>query len=195
MGKKLLVALLVVLVLVGGVIYVGGAFIDPNVQVGTESHLAAPPAAVFAHLDNVAGLTRWWTIAPPPEMKEGMQSPPKMSIRKIGGPDQGPGMMVVFEMDGRVMETWTLKTSEPPGRGPGGGARVVYEVDFAKMMKVERTLTLTPDEEGTRVTWRETGVIEKPPYRWMKVLMSDEQVTKSFEAALGALGKAAKSAP
>lgn len=193
MGKKLLVALLVALVVLALGIYVGGAFIDPHVSAATEKTIAAPPADVFAHLDNVSGLASWWTSAPPPEPREGRQAGPTMVVRKLGGPDQGPGLVVVFEVDHRAMETWTLKVSEPPGTGAAGegAARVVYDVDFAQMMKVERTLTLTPAGEGTKVTWREIGVIEKPPYRWMKVLMAEEQVTKNFEASLTALEKVA----
>ena len=175
---KVVAALAGLLVLFVAVIFIGGLAIDPKIEVGVEKRLARTPEQLFPLLSSASGIAKWWSSAPP------MEGQPKMEVKKKSGPDEGAGLMVTFEAGGTLMETWEVKASHP-------SSRVVYEVDFAGMMKVERTLTLTPDSEGTKVSWKETGTLDSAPMRWMKVIMPADAVAKNFEAALELLEKAA----
>jgi uncharacterized protein YndB with AHSA1/START domain len=155
---------------------IGGLFIDPKVELGIEKTLAAPPSALFPLLQSAEGINDWWSHA-----QDGGH---EMVATKKSGPDEGAGLVVIFEANGSVMETWTVKAAEP-------SSRIVYDVDFAGMLTVERTLTLTSSGTGTLVTWNETGEMSSPYMRWMKVLMPADGVKQHFHDALSALDKAA----
>ncbi|MDP2345068.1 MAG: SRPBCC family protein [Deltaproteobacteria bacterium] len=177
MLKKVAVVVAVVFLVLVALVFGGGRFIDGSIDVGTRKRIAAPPAAIFGHLDNAAGIHSWWNAAGDAEHA--------LDVRKKSGPDVGAGVVVTFHPAGSddVMETWTVKASEPP-------ARIVYDVDFAGMMTVERTLTLAAEGDGTEVTWHETGLIDTPAFRWMKLMMSNEDVVKNFDSALSLLERA-----
>lgn len=178
-------ALIVASVVVGAlflVLFGGGALMDPKIALDVEKRLSSPPDVLFRLLDNQPGLDAWWTMG----QSDAPPGSPRMLVKKKSGPDQGQGLAVRFVDDeDNVMETWVIKSSDPP-------KTIVYEVDFAGAMTVERTLTLVPDGGGTRVTWAEKGHIERPAMRWMKVLMPQETILDNFDLALAALDRAAK---
>jgi uncharacterized protein YndB with AHSA1/START domain len=177
---KIIGSVLGAVVLLGVVVVVGGGFaIDPDVSLETTREIAAGPASVVRHLSSAEGLAAWWKVA----QDETPPGAPRMTVQKQAGPDQGEGLVVTFEAGGSVMETWTVRHVSPE--------RVEYEVDFAGMLTVHRTLTLAGAGERLRVTWRETGRIDNPVSRWMKVMMPAEEIVKNFDAALGALERAA----
>jgi hypothetical protein len=105
-------------------------------------------------------------------------------VRKASGPDEGEGLVVVFEAGGKVLETWTVRHASAD--------RVEYDVDFAGMLTVHRTLTMSEIDGAVHVTWREAGRIDNPLARWMKVLMPEEEVMKNCDIALEALERAAR---
>jgi uncharacterized protein YndB with AHSA1/START domain len=168
-AKKVLAGVAILIAAVALILVLGGLAIDPTIAIGTEKTLESSPAELWKQLDNPAGLERWWS----------------MSVRKIAGPDSGPGLVVEFVADDRVIETWTLKSADAPNE-------IVYDVAFTGMMTVERTLTLTPADGGTKVTWRETGSIDNPLARWGKVVMTPDSVIANFDRALMKLDEAAK---
>ena len=178
-------ALIKAAVVVGGlflVLFGGGALMDPKIALEIEKHLSSPPAVLFAFLDNQPGLDRWWTAGQADQPPDSL----RMLVKKKSGPDQGQGLALIFVDDeDNVMETWLVKSSDPPNR-------IVYEVDFAGAMKVERTLTLTPDGAGgTRVKWDEQGHIARPAMRWLKVLLPQQKILDNFDRALAALDRVA----
>lgn len=155
----------------------GGFLISPEVELETHARLDAPPEAIYPHLDELEGLRAWWARAGEETAAQGM---PAMTIEHRGGPTQGEGMQLAFVADGQTFETWVVVEREPP-------SKIVYDVDFQAFV-VRRTLTLTPEAEGTTlVTWAETGTIDRPLMRYM-TLLPQQVVLANFNAALRALG-------
>ena len=182
-GRKAIVGVAAITSIVGIVMFGGGALMDGHIDLGIEKQLKSSPSWLYPFLDNAPGIDAWWSVG-----QEGQPDQvPRMSVRRKSGPESGAGLQVEFVVadGGGVMETWTIKSVKPP-------SEIVYEVDFAGAMKVERTLTLTPDGDGTKVTWRETGNIERPAMRWMKMVMPPEEIQANFDRALAALDKAAQ---
>ncbi len=129
-------------------------------DVETKRRLSFTPEAIFAVLQTERGLAAWWGEV------------------KHRGPDTGTGMVISFEHDGKVTETWTVAAVE-------SSRRVVYEIDFAGAGRVQRTISLIPDGDGTAVTWREIGKADH------EMTGSErKRLTDKFEMALGMLGKA-----
>lgn len=174
---------LIVAAIVTGALFVGlfggGALMDPNIALEVEKRLSSPPAVLFGFLDNQPGLQSWWS--------EGQtEATGRMSVKKKSGPEQGQGLAVQFvDEKGNVLETWVVVSSQPP-------TKIVYSVDFAGAMTVERTLTLTPEGDGTRVKWQEQGRIDRPAMRWMKVVMPPQTIIDNFDRALAALDRVAR---
>jgi hypothetical protein len=180
--KKVILGVALVTGALGAVMFGGGALMDGNIAIGVEKRLSAPPVVLFTFLDNAPGLDAWWSVG-----QEGQpDGVPRMQVKRKSGPEQGAGLEVNFIAAGDVMETWRIKSVNAP-------STIVYEVDFAGAMTVERTLTLTPDGDGTKVAWNEKGFIDRPAMRWMKVFMPPEQIQDNFDRALAALDKAAQS--
>lgn len=182
--KKVILGVSIITGGLGLVMFGGGALMDGSIKLEVEKRLSSSPEVLFGFLDSAAGLEAWWSVG-----QEGQpDSVPKMHVKRKSGPETGAGLEVTFVNagDGAVLETWRIKSVTPP-------TQIVYDVDFAGALNVERTLTLTPDGEGAaRVKWTETGNIERPAMRWMKVFMPPEQIQDNFDRALGALDKAAK---
>jgi hypothetical protein len=184
--KKVILGVAIVTGAIGLVMFGGGALMDGNIALQVEKRLSSPPVVLFTFLDNAPGLDAWWSVG-----QEGQpDGVARMQVKRKSGPEQGAGLEVTFvvagEGEGTVMETWRIKSVNPP-------STIVYDVDFAGAMTVERTLTLTPDGDGARVTWSEKGHIDRPAMRWMKVFMPPEQIQDNFDRALAALDRAAKS--
>jgi hypothetical protein len=96
------------------------------------------------------------------------------------------GLVVVFEMDGSPIERWTIEASDPT-------SQIVYRVEFIGTFTVQRTLTLTPEGNGTLIRWRENARLDSPLMRWGKVLSSPDAVIANFDNALAALDQVASS--
>ncbi|MBA2322135.1 MAG: SRPBCC family protein [Deltaproteobacteria bacterium] len=157
-----------------------GLALEGDIDLVAEEVVAAPPEAVFALLDDAEGIARWWGLAMAEAGPAG--APPMTIAAQEGAPSEGVGAKVDFVAGGRTAETWTLLALEPP-------TRAVYDVDF-KIMRVERTLTLTSEAGGTRIRWNETGHIGNPWLRLMSI-GGHEEVVANFHEAMQALGRAA----
>lgn len=184
--KKVILGVAIVTGVFGLVMFGGGALLDGSINVDVQKRLSAPPVVLFTFLDNAAGLDAWWSVG-----QEGQPDDvPRMRAKRKSGPENGAGLEVVFVVAGEgeatVMETWRIKSVIPP-------SSIVYAIDLKGAVSVERTLTLTPDGEGTRVSWSERGAIDRPAYRWMKVFTPPEAFQDNVDRALGALDRAAKS--
>lgn len=176
--KKIVIGIAAFIALAVIGLALGGLALSPDVQIRVDKRLAASPQKLFPLLHTPAGLSRWWAVA-----MQGMPGSP-MTVRKQSGPDQGPGMTIVFEQDGSVLETWLVTAAQPD-------ASIGYDVDFAGMFTVKRVVTLKPDGTGTQVEWVDSGRFDNPLLRWMTVLMPPSSIEKNFRDALGALDKAA----
>jgi uncharacterized protein YndB with AHSA1/START domain len=159
-----------------GVVIVGGAFLLPSTHtLETTGTVRASPETVFEVLNTLEGERRWWA-----EAMADYPDAPAMVIEHRGGPEAGPGMRIAFVSDGETFERWTFLEAEAPRRS-------VVEVDFG-IFVVERTLTLTPEDAGTAVRWREVARFDNPLTRYLS-LMPSEEVTANFDRAIAALDR------
>jgi hypothetical protein len=169
-------AVALVLVLLGG-----GMLLDGTIELQTESTLDAPRDAIQPLISDPAGVMRWWQDA---AAEPGHEAIANMTMRAGGGPATGPGATVLFEVDGTLLEEWTLVKSSPP-RG------AVWDVDF-QMFVVRRSLLLEALPTGkTKVSWQETGTFENPLMRWF-TLMPTDGVIENFQGALRLLERQAQ---
>lgn len=129
---------------------------------------------VLPLFSGVDGVRRWW--GPMLEQAE-RDGHGRMEVRpKPGVPTEGVGTVLVFVAGDTTMETWTLRSLAHD--------RAVWDVDFAGMLTVERTLALKTAGDGCAVTWSETADIGNPMMRWFS-LLSDPAV--NFASALEAI--------
>lgn len=186
MLKKVGLGLVAFVVLLIVVAFVGGAMIDPHVELETSATLKAPPAAVYALIGSPEGVKGWW-LGSDKDIGMPEDSPP-MTV-DVTAEQAGPGGEVVFGVDGTTAETWTLVEVVPPNKA-------VWDVDFAGMFTVHRTLTVSDAEGGgTQVKWHETAELDGVLMRWMRVLMAPEDVIANFDNALQLLGRRAAPTP
>jgi len=164
-------------------IYVGGTMIDGRIDMGTEASIEAPQTQVYEYVATGEGVVQWWTAAGA-EFADSGYPPLDISVIEPGGAD-GVGLHVRFSSDGTVMEDWTVISASPP-------ESVVWRVDFAGMMEVERTLSVRTDGDGCIVGWHEVGTIDNPMFRYMTLMMPPEDIVKNFDGALTALKKEAE---
>ncbi len=182
MLKKLLLGLAAVVVALVFVAFVGGAMIDPHVELTTTAQLSAPQASVYALIGSPQGVHRWWLGA---DKEIGMpEDSPPMTV-EVTADQAAPGGQVVFGVEGTQTENWTLVEAAPP-------ERAVWDVDFAGMFVVRRTLTLSPAEGGgTAMTWADVAEIDGVLVRWMTVLMPAADVIANFHSAMRLLDRRA----
>ena len=158
-----------------------GLAIDDGLSVAVDERIDAPVGAVYAHLDSAQGIARWWDRAM--NAPADPTQPKAVAVVARPGPTAGPGTVIDFVAGGKATETWTVLEVEPD-------ARVVYEVDF-KVMRLQRTLTLSADGEGTRVQWSEEGTVDNPWWRAVTAAWGTDWAESNFRAAIAILDAAA----
>ena len=164
--------LLVVVVLIGALLAYAATRPD-SFRVERAALIKAPPAKVFALIDDFrqwAGWSPWEKLDP--SMK-----------RSHSGAASGKGAVYAWEGNGDVgagrMEI--LETTAP--------SRVLIRLDFIKPFEARNTAeyTLRPEGEATRVTWAMYG---PAPFvsKLMQVFVSmDAMIGKDFEQGLANL--------
>lgn len=164
--------LLVVVVLIGALLAYAATRPD-SFRVERAALIEAPPAKVFALIDDFhqwAGWSPWEKLDP--SMK-----------RSHSGAASGKGAVYAWEGNGDVgagrMEI--LETTAP--------SRVLIRLDFIKPFEARNTAeyTLRPEGEATRVTWAMYG---PAPFvsKLMQVFVSmDAMIGKDFEQGLANL--------
>ena len=164
--------LLVVVVLIGALLAYAATRPD-SFRVERATVIKAPPAKVFALIDDFhqwAGWSPWEKLDP--SMK-----------RSHSGAASGKGAVYAWEGNGDVgagrMEI--LETTAP--------SRVLIRLDFIKPFEARNTAeyTLRPEGEATRVTWAMYG---PAPFvsKLMQVFVSmDAMIGKDFEQGLANL--------
>ncbi|MBP6814686.1 MAG: SRPBCC family protein [Burkholderiaceae bacterium] len=164
--------LLVVVVLIGALLAYAATRPD-SFRVERAAVIKAPPAKVFALIDDFhqwAGWSPWEKLDP--SMK-----------RSHSGAASGKGAVYAWEGNGDVgagrMEI--LETTAP--------SRVLIRLDFIKPFEARNTAeyTLRPEGEATRVTWAMYG---PAPFvsKLMQVFVSmDAMIGKDFEQGLANL--------
>ncbi|RKG97123.1 SRPBCC family protein [Corallococcus carmarthensis] len=158
-----------------------GAFVatrPDTFRVERNAHVAAPPATVFALINDLHRFDTWNPYR--------FELAPGLS-KSFDGPNEGPGARFTWaggkSGDGRM----TLVESQP-------GARVVLKLEFFKPFAAtnQTVFTLTPENGGTRVSWSMDGDNTLMGKVMSLVVNMDTMIGKDFEKGLANLDTAAR---
>ncbi|NOK32823.1 polyketide cyclase [Corallococcus exercitus] len=175
MAIKLAIAALILVVALGAFV----ATRPDRFRIERNAHVAAPPATVFALINNLRRFDTWnpYRSEPAPGVTQ-----------SFAGPDEGPGASFTYgggkSGDGRM----TIVESQP-------GARVVLKLEFFKPFEAtnQAVFTLTPENGGTRVSWSMEGENTLLGKVMSLVVNMDTMLGKDFERGLANLDAAARS--
>ena len=164
---------LVRIVLAVVVIVVGGAYLMPqNVHVGRSTEIAAPPAKIFAIINNHKRFNEWSPWA---------ELDPKTQYT-YSGPATGVGSKMAWSSTNSSVGSGSQEIVESIA-----DKSVVVKLDLGDMGKADAALTLEPAGAGTKVTWGvEIDVGMNPIGRWTG-LMLDRWIGADYEKGLGRL--------
>lgn len=149
-------------------LFLGIGFALPGTWEVSRQHLvAAPPEAVFPHLDSPA---RWEGWVPWPETGARFEGPPEGvgAARGWDDPEWGDGLFTLTAVDPLRRVDYTVEVEE--GR-----------------MRTEGTLTLTPWEGGTLVEWTERGDFGWNPLMGWVARFMDRLQGRELERSLARL--------
>jgi uncharacterized protein YndB with AHSA1/START domain len=173
MLKRLLLSLAVVFALVVSALLAIAASRPDTFRVERSLHIAAPPAQLFALINDL----RAWRGWSPYETKDpGMQ-------RRFSGPPAGVGAHCAWQGNDEVgAGSMTITASDAP-------RRLVIQLDFIRPFAARNTaeFTLAPSGDGTDVTWALYG-----PSPWLSKVMGvlfdmDAMIGRDFETGLSRL--------
>lgn len=171
MRKALLIVVAAVVAAVGGFAVV--VAMQPNeFRVTRSATIDAPPAAVFAHVNDFHKWDAWspWAELDPNAKNtfEGPQQGKDAVFRWSGNDDVGEGSMTILE-------------SQPP-------ERVGIRLDFVKPMEDTANVTFTfePQSDGTKtkVTWDMAGENNFVGKAFCLVMRMDKEMEKQFDEGL-----------
>jgi carbon monoxide dehydrogenase subunit G len=142
-------------------------------EVERSASVAAPPASVFALLDDPRRWDDWAPLA-------GVES-------TFSGPERGAGATRRWDNPDVGDGVFTIVSTEPD-------REVGYRVEVQKgRMITEGTFRLEPEGAGTRVVWRERGDFGRNPLLGYVARNMDRTQGAQMEASLGRLGERARS--
>ena len=175
---KTLIIILGAVLGIGAVMYAMG---DPDYRVERAVVIDAPPGSVFGHVSTLAAMDKWspWNEKDP-NMKKSME-----------GTDGTVGAKAMWEGNSDVGKgTEEIAAIVPNERIV---LNMVIEEPFAGISEAQ--VVLTPEGEGTNVTWLMTGTNEGFLNRAMSVIFNTEKmVGPEFEKGLGYLKQQAEAA-
>ena len=158
------------------VLGLGGLLISPQFTVTRSVSVNAPPAKVFALLQDPREWKRWsvWN-----------QRDPGMAI-EYSGPASGVGAVWAWKSASEGDGKMTFTAAEP-------ARRLAYDLYFPDFGTTSNgDLTLAPDGNATRVTWVMNGNMGRNPlFRWL-TFWTDKMVGPDFEAGQANLKKLAE---
>jgi uncharacterized protein YndB with AHSA1/START domain len=152
-------------------VVVGGGFALPGeVQVSRNAIIAAPPAKIFAVVSDLNRNKDWspW-----------LSIDPNIKV-EITGP-AGIGQKLSWTSNDPNVGTGTQETI-----GFEPDKQVVAALDFGEMGKAVATVQLTPEGDGTKVTWLLDSKLNNVIERWFG-LMFDKWIGHDFEKGLASL--------
>ena len=176
--KKILLGIVGVLVVAVAVV-LGLATTKPDsFSVERQIVIAAPPAAIFANLDD---FHRWAAWSPWEKMEPGMK-------KTFSGAASGPG--AVYEWEGKEVGSgrMTITDSTP-------NQKLAIKLEFLKPFEAtdNTVFELTPASAATRVRWNMSG-----PQNFMSKVMAvfmnmDTMIGKDFDEGLAGLKRISES--
>lgn len=144
-------------------------------KVARSTTVDAPPAAVFAHVDDFHKWDAWspWAKLDPDakNMFEGKESGEGAVFKWSGNDQVGEGSMTIVE-------------SKPP-------EKIKIRLDFVKPMEdtSDVTFTFEPEGSGTKVTWAMAGKNNFVGKAFCLVLNMQAEMNAKFDEGLAALKK------
>ena len=176
MVAKIAIAALVLVVALGAFV----ATRPDHFRIERNAHVAAPPATVFALINDLHRFDTW----------NPFRSEPAPGVTKSwDGPNEGPGASFSYaggeSGDGRL----TILESQP-------GERVVIKLEFFKPFEAtnQAIFTLTPENGGTRVSWAMEGENTLMGKVMSLVVNMDTMLGKNFEQGLANMDAIARGA-
>jgi len=164
------------------VLFLGYAATRPDTfHVERSASIAAPPAAIYAH---VVDFRRWQAWSPWEKLDPAMK-------RELGGPETGVGATYAWEGNSDVGKgKMTITAAEPPSKL---AVRLEFLEPFASTSVA--TFALAPEGEGTRVTWSMDGD-QNFLAKVMCIFMDmDKLIGGDFEKGLASLKQVSEAAP
>ncbi len=145
---------------------------SPDYAVSRSAVVNAPPAKVFAVVNNIR---RWNDWSPWAKMDPSQQV-------SYEGPAAGVGAVQIWEGKKTGSGRMTLIASEP-------GRRVGFKMEFYKPMAgtADVEFTLAPEGKGTAVTWSMTGKNNFVGKAMCLVMSMDRMIGPMFEQGLAAI--------
>lgn len=160
----------VVVGLLVAVFFIGAALITPSYKVERNTVIKAPAPKVYALVSDPRAWVRWtvWN-----------QREPDMKMAFSGAPS---GQGAKWEWEGKDGKGDMEFTAAEPGKS------ITYRLGFVEMNMVSTgSLTLSPQGDGTRVSWTNEGDMGKSPMmRWFAPFM-DRMMGPDFEGGLANL--------
>lgn len=169
MLRKILIALGVII----AVVLVAAAFQPADFQVSRSTLISAPPAALFAEVND---LQRWKTWSPYEKLDPAMK-------RTFAGPPAGVGAAYGWEGNSQSgTGQMTITESQP-------AEKVVIRLDFLKPMEATSyaTFRFAPEGSQTRVTWSMAGHNGYLGKLFCMFMNMDKMVGAQFEEGLATL--------
>jgi uncharacterized protein YndB with AHSA1/START domain len=167
---RIVVALVVVIAVLAAV---GLIFLPRNVSVSRSIVIDAPATAVWPYISDLRRFNDWspWAAIDP----EG-------TTYSYEGPETGVGQTMHWSSEHENVGSGTQKVvAVDPDRA------IETTLDFGDMGTAEAGLTLTPDSDGTEVTWDfQTDLGMNPVARWFG-LFFDKWVGNDYETGLARL--------
>lgn len=174
MIKKILLGLVAVI----AAILVAAAFQPSEFRVTRSATLAAPPAAVYAEVND---FHRWASWSPWEKLDPNMK-------RTFEGPGAGVGSVYAWEGNSDVgAGKMTITESKPADT-------ILIKLEFIKPMPglCPTEFTFRPEGAGTKVTWTMSGTNDYLAKIFCLFMNMDKMVGGDFEKGLASLARVAE---
>ncbi len=166
--KSVIKAIVLFLIALTVIFYGGAMILSPEARVERAMMMKASPDRIYATVGHLRHFNSWSPWA---------ELDPK-AVYTFEGPEEGVGQKMRWTSNDPAVGngSQTVIEAEP-------NSRVVMEVDFGEMGKSLSTLTLTPAEGGTLVTWRFSAELTTVFDRWMGPFF-DKWIGADYEKGL-----------
>lgn len=181
MLKKILVSIASVIVLAVIVVLVAASRQPDTFRIERSATVAAPPAAVFAHLED---FRRWSAWSPWEKLDPAME-------KTFGGSPKGTGATYSWHGNDQVGRgSMTILASRP-------NERLEIRLEFFEPWEATNTtvFTLVPQGAGTEVTWAMEGANNFMGKVFSVFMNMDDLVGADFEKGLADLSAVAQANP
>lgn len=168
---KFLKILLIIIAVIGAIVVIGGLLLPKEYAVERSIVIKAPDSVVYNNVADFEEFYKWnpWSKMDPKAKVNYNGTPATVGHSyEWNGEESGNGTMTITNLEANKM--------------------VDIDLHFIKPMesKADTKFTLTPETDGTKITWHMTGVCDGIISKWFGVMM-DGMIGKDFESGLANL--------